>query len=234
MSKYVKNQSSNDPWLIDENGQTWTLGRNATISVDGMTAIQAGPGQDDNTIRLNGDVIAAGDGISGIYLQGEDTTLRIGKASHIEAYASVLSDSINGFIRNAGNIDGQSYGVLLDVPTELVNKSTISGDNAVAAASGSEIHNLKGGLIDGESNGIYIVDDEPTLIENHGTIRADERAVGISGGEASSGSILNQHWQDYRRRAVRRGQRLDRQPIGPDQRYCRRRQWRRHLYCRQA
>ena len=190
MSKYVKNQSSNDPWLIDESGQTWRLGKNATISVDNMTAILAGPGHDNNTIRLKGDVVATDAGGMGVYLQGEDATLRIGKTSHVEAYASIVSSSTNGSISNAGDIAGDAYGVLLDVPSELVNRGEISGRNAVAAASGSEIHNLKGGLIDGEDHGIYIVDDEPTLIENHGTIRADDTAVVISDGEASTGSTL--------------------------------------------
>lgn len=34
MPNYVKNQSSNDSWLIDESGEAWRLGTNATIAVD--------------------------------------------------------------------------------------------------------------------------------------------------------------------------------------------------------
>lgn len=39
MSKYVKNQDSSDPWMIDESNQTWTLTKNATIAVVGEAAI---------------------------------------------------------------------------------------------------------------------------------------------------------------------------------------------------
>lgn len=190
MTKYVKNQSTTDPWLIDESGQTWTLGKNATISVDGMTAIHVGAGHDGNTIRLNGDVSVNGAGVTGVYLQGEETTLKIGKASQIEAYAGIVSASTNGIVRNAGDIAGEAYGVLLDVPTEFVNRGEISGQHAVATANGSEIFNLKGGLIAGQDNGIYIVDDEATTIENHGTIRADDAAIRASGGASGSGSVL--------------------------------------------
>ena len=190
MSKYVKNESSTDPWLIDESGQTWTLGKNATITVEDQTAIDVGVAFDDSTIKLKGDLLVGGGSGIGVEMDGEETTLKIAKSSEVDANVGILSDSVNGFVKNAGNIAGGQYGAVLDTPTELVNSGKISGSVGIGTASGSEIHNLEGGLIDGDDYGIYVVDDEPTLIENHGKIRADGYAVVVSDGEASTGSVL--------------------------------------------
>lgn len=189
MSKYVKTESSTDTWQIDESGQTWTLGKNAMIEVTDQTAIDVGVAFDDNTIRLKGDIVAAGTG-TGVEMHGEDTVLRVARSSRIEANVGIIGNSTNGIVRNAGEIAGDAYGAVLDKPMELINRGEITGNIGIAAASGSEIHNLEGARIEGSSYGIYVVDDEVTLIENHGIIRSDDKAIVVAGGAADSGSTL--------------------------------------------
>ena len=84
-------------------------------------AIEVGVAFDDSTIKLKGDLLVGGGSGIGVEMDGEETTLKIAKSSEVDANVGILSGSVNGFVKNAGNIAGGQYGAVLDTPTELAS-----------------------------------------------------------------------------------------------------------------
>ena len=185
MSKYTKNHDSNASWIIDESDQVWTLGKNAIISVGNEAAIYVATGYDDNTIKLNGDLLAIGSESEGVRIEGEGNLLRIAKSSQTEANVGVYVGSAGAIIKNAGQIDGDAFGILSESGIGLENRGRIEGNTALLIDSDSAINNLKGGVIQGESLAMRIVGSASASIHNDGIIRSDDVAMSVSGADGS-------------------------------------------------
>lgn len=198
MSKYVKNQDSNAQWVIDESSQNWLLGKNATISVAGTAAIQIAPGNDDNLIKLKGDLVATGAGSEGMRMEGVENSIRISKSSRIEANDGVYNAGMGSDMINAGVIDGIAHGVHSESGMDIRNKGEISGEVAIMSAGPNYLENLKSGVIQGDEVAIRLAGDGGSTIVNHGTIRSDDVAI-TSGGTAgmqliNAGKIIGDVW----------------------------------------
>lgn len=180
MSKYVKNQSSTDPWIIDESGMNWKLGAQATIAVEAEPAIIVAVGNDGNTIRLKGDLDAGGTGSEGLHVEGDDTTVRIGKSSRIDGEDGIYNTGSGSVIQNAGTIDGGERGIGSDAALDIVNRGRISGDTAISVLGEASVTNLKGGVIDGGSVGIRISTFGSAEIVNEGRIVGDGLAIQVN------------------------------------------------------
>lgn len=189
MSKYIKNQSSTDPWIIDESSQTWLLGRKATISVTGEPAIVVPAGNDGNLIKLKGDLEASGAGSEGLHIEGDDTMVRIARSSRIEAEDGIYIASSGSVIKNAGVIDGGERGIGSDSTLDIVNSGRISGETAVSLLGDSTVTNAKGGVIDGGTVGIRISTFGGAEIVNDGRIISDGLAVLIN--SAGDSGLIN-------------------------------------------
>jgi Ca2+-binding RTX toxin-like protein len=144
------------------------------------------PGNVDNLIRLKGDIDATGAGSEGVRIEGDGTTLKVGKSSQVEANVGVRNDSQESIIRNAGDIEGGDYGIYSDTSAEIVNTGRIAGDTAILGTNGNFLANRETGVIEGGELGIRYVGLEMVHIVNEGVIRSDDVAMSISG----HGSVL--------------------------------------------
>lgn len=190
MSKYVKNKDSNDPWMIDESNQVWTLGNKATIAVTGEPAINIAAGNDGNLLKLRGDIDAKGAGSQGLFIEGDNTTVRIRASSLIEARDGIYNTSAGSFIENKGVIDAKTRGIASDSDIDIVNSGRISADSAIAVLGEATITNLKGGRIEGDAVGIRVSTFGSADIINHGKITAEDSAIVVN---SAGNSELNNY-----------------------------------------
>ena len=139
---------------------------------------------------------------AGLGNQGAGIALQIGDAP---------DDIVRGEVTNAGSIDGRGQGAAdsglagdgirifsgiegggVTFRGDIRNSGSISSESAVGPTAGvriadgvnfdGQIRNERGGLIEGENNGLYFGDAEHSAqVVNRGTIQSDSRAVNIDG-----------------------------------------------------
>lgn len=180
MSKYTKNQDLNMAWMIDESDRTWTLGENATISVNGEAAIDVLLGSSGNKLKLLGDISATGDGSRGVLVSGVDTKIIVGQDALIEADEGIHGTVSGMRIVNKGEIHGVIDGISSNFSANIKNFGEISADTAITAFGASRVVNHGSGIIHGNDYGVVMAFGTDAVLINKGEISGDARAVAMS------------------------------------------------------
>ncbi|MGV3553141.1 hypothetical protein [Rhizobium sp.] len=188
----------NDTWFINESDKTWTLTKNAKITVENGHGIYEA-GSSGNTINVFGDVKVTGMAY-GVYVNGSDSEVNVGKDSFINsnnASDGIHSGAAGAHIENRGRIesngaaaiggaiwsDVENYGLLkgYDGISHQGSGSQISNYGKIDAtnygitedAGGTKIENGKGGEIIGDVAAIYLMDSGTAEIINRGILRGE-------------------------------------------------------------
>lgn len=178
-------------WNIVGDEQTWTLAEGATIDVfknwpsspQHAAAIAVAAGNDGNLLVIEGDVENTSHGSIGLYVEADDTEIRIGGEAGIRASVGVSSWGTGTSIINQGDIDGGSSGISSATAIRVANSGTIDGTTAIEAAEGSVIKNLQQGEIWGGDVGVRFVSGANTLI-NRGLVTGFDVAITDGSGDA--------------------------------------------------
>jgi Ca2+-binding RTX toxin-like protein len=197
----TQNTNRNTTWMIDASNQTWTLTKDAKITVNNGHGIYEG-GQDGSTIKVLGDIEVKGMAY-GVYLNGSNSELNVGANSHIDAakgVSGIFSAAAGAHIVNRGLVEGDDYGVQGAIWSDVENYGTIrgffgiehdgsgsqiynygeidGGDYGISSdASGTLIENAKGAEISGDLNAILLNSNGTANIVNHGILRSDGAAI---------------------------------------------------------
>ena len=185
----TKTGNTNTTWMIDASNQTWTLAKNASITVTNMHGIYEA-GQNGNLIRVLGDIKASGMAY-GVYLNGTDSKVFVGADSEIKVKdaSGISSEAAGAEIENHGLIKGGTYGIEGQVWSNIENFGTIRGENGIDhGGMGSQIYNY--GKVDATQYGIH-EDAGGTHIENgkKGEIAGDVKAIFLEG--TGTADIIN-------------------------------------------
>lgn len=198
----IQNTNRNTTWMIDASNQTWTLTKDAKITVNNAGHGIDESGQSGNTIKVLGDIEVKGMAY-GVYLNGSDSELNIGRESHIDAgkgVSGVFSGAAGAHIVNRGLVEGDLYGIQGGIWSDVENYGTIRGrygiehdgsgsqiynygkvdatDYGISSdASGTYVENAKGAEISGDTGAIFLNDMGTAKIVNHGILRSDGAAI---------------------------------------------------------
>lgn len=213
----TQNSDLNTTWIINASNQTWTLTKNATITVNNQHGIDE-TGQSGSTIKLLGDIKASGMSY-GVYLNGSTSELIVGEDSQINArqgVSGIFTNAAGAQILNRGLVEGDSYGIQGNIWSDIENYGTIKGrygiehdgsasqiynygkvigeDYGIASdASGTYIENQKGAEISGDIRAIFLNDNGTAEILNRGILRGEDAAIESGGSEltvTNSGKIF--------------------------------------------
>lgn len=197
--------NSNTTWFINESNKTWTLTKNATITVDGNDGINEAGGS-GNTIKVLGDIKVSGMA-NGVHLNGSTSELIVGVDSHINAkpgVAGIYSAAAGAHIVNRGLVEGDSYGIQGAIWSDIENYGTIRGEYGIlqegsasqiynygkidasqygiaSDAGGTYVENGKDGEIIGDIEAIFLNDSGAAKIVNHGILRGGAAAIESAG-----------------------------------------------------
>jgi Ca2+-binding RTX toxin-like protein len=202
----VQNTNRDDTWVIDESNKTWTLTKNAKITIDegGHGIYEAG--QSGNTIKVLGDIKVSGMAY-GVYISGSSSELIVGEDSHINAkpgVSGIYSAAAGAHIVNRGLVEGDSYGIQGAIWSDIENYGTIRGEYGIlqegntsqiynygkidaseygiaSGASGTYVENGKDGEIIGDIEAIFLNDSGAAEIVNHGILRGGAAAIESAG-----------------------------------------------------
>ena len=203
----TQNTNRNTTWMIDASNQTWTLTKDAKITVNNGHGIYEG-GQDGSTIKVLGDIEVKGMAY-GVYLNGSNSELNVGAESHIDAakgVSGIFSAAAGAHIVNRGLVEGDNYGIQGAIWSDIENYGTIKGNYGIehdgsgsqiynygdidggdygisSDASGTFIENAKGSEISADVSAIVLIDSGMAEIVNHGILRSDDAAIESSASE---------------------------------------------------
>jgi Ca2+-binding RTX toxin-like protein len=198
----IQKTDRNTTWTIDASNQTWTLAKDAKITVDGAGHGIYEDGQDGNTIRVLGDIRVEGMAY-GVYVNGSNSELVVGEDSHInakQAVSGIFSGAAGAHIVNRGLVEGDLYGIQGAIWSDVENYGTIRGEIGIGQAgdgsqicnygridatqygiasnaAGTHIENLKGAVISGDLQAIFLDGSGMAEIINRGTIRGGAAAI---------------------------------------------------------
>lgn len=200
----TKTGNTTTTWAIDTDNQTWTLAKNATITVKNMHGIYES-GHNGSTIKVLGDITASGMAY-GVYMNGTDSKVFVGADSQIKVKDAngVTTEAAGAEIENHGLIKAGSYGIEGQVWSNVENFGTIRGEDGIhhsgqgsqiynygkidathygitELAGGNHIQNGKTGEIIGDVKAIYLAESGAAKIINHGILRGDT-AIETEGG----------------------------------------------------
>lgn len=185
----VQNTDRTTTWFIDQADQTWTLAKNATITVNGQDGIYESVSGSE--INVLGDITVEGLA-SGVRFQSPTSTVEIGKDSVIDAENGrfgIHAEGAGSDIINNGRILGGDAGIYGAIWSDIKNFGTISGDNAVLYdGEGSQIYNY--GKIDATDNGVTL-NAAGSLLMNAKNAEISGDAIGILAREMGDMSITN-------------------------------------------
>lgn len=179
----VQSTDRNTTWFITADNKTWTLAEGASIEPPSNNHGITENGHSGSLMRVLGDIHVRGVAV-GVYLNGSDSTVFVGKESVINARtaeAGIFSATAGGNIENHGRIDGGNFGIEGAIWGDVQNYGTVSGQTAISFDDPmSQIYNY--GLVDGASTGIDS-DASGTYIENSvdGEILGGENAIVLLG-----------------------------------------------------
>ena len=184
MPKTIKDDI-NTTWTINGDSKTWTLQEQASITVNGVAAIDVLDTSVGNTLKLMGDIIASSDGGIGVDVNGMNTKIMIGKQAEIDADKGIDASAAGLKVINKGEIDGLAYGIGNSGASNIKNFGDISGDSGITTLGTSRVVNGEHGTIQGDFAGVNMSAGSDSIVINHGLISGNEFAVRISnGGEA--------------------------------------------------
>ncbi|UVC10065.1 calcium-binding protein [Rhizobium sp. TH2] len=180
MAKKVISEDTNEQWQINGAEKTWTLEKQAAITVAGAPAIALSDQDFGNTLKLFGDVSSTGAGIHAIEVAAFGTTILIGEHSKIKGATGI--DSVGGDTKivNRGVIEATDFGIDTNINTNIRNFGHVSGNYAILGhGDDSRVVNGAGGTIEGATVGLYVASGEGADVINKGTISGQAYAVVI-------------------------------------------------------
>jgi hypothetical protein len=190
VAKHTINEDQTMPWNIDESGKTWTLAKDAKLSINMSTGVTENSLQHDNKIVINGDITVTDfikmNDYRAIALFGDDTQLTIGKDSKVTSDYGVTFSSEGGRMTNNGIIDTVNQGVTLsEAKVTLINSGLIDGNTAVQSfGDKARIVNSANGEIEGSIHAVSMIGVGSSRLENDGVLRGD--AAAFYGGEGKN------------------------------------------------
>lgn len=184
MAKKTISEDRDEQWLIQGDNDTWTLEKDATITVVDPYAIKVGAGSTGNTVRVLGDILKTGSDKAGIGVFGQDTKLIIGEFSKINAGEDGIylgADEVS--VINRGVIEGQVSGIVSEYSNQIRNSGEITGQQYGINSVGHDmdIVNNAGAYVSGATFGITLSDADNAKIVNNGTISGGDYAVLLDG-----------------------------------------------------
>lgn len=194
----TQNSNRHTTWTIDQDNETWTLAKNAKISIDNNGHGIYESGHDGSTIKVLGDIKVTGMAY-GISISGSNSEILVGKDSKVDASGAVSginTEAAGAHIENRGLVDGAMYGIQGQIWSNVENYGTIRGKDGIShdgagsqiynygkvdaseygvveMAGGNHIENAKGALISGDEKAIFLYDSGTADIVNKGTLRGD-------------------------------------------------------------
>lgn len=176
-------------WYLDESDKTWTLSRDATITVRNASGIS--DLADNSDIRVFGDIRASGMA-NAITIDSSTAELEIGKASHINAnrgVSGIYTGAAGADIVVRGLVEGGASGIRGALWSDISNYGTIRGQTGIDhGQGGSQIYNY--GKIDASSYGINQLAEGSYIFNGRkGEISGDDRAIFLQ--ESGRAEIVN-------------------------------------------
>lgn len=188
MPKTIKNDQF-ATWTIDGDSKTWTLQEQASITVNGVAAIDVLNTSVANRLKLLGDIVASGDGGQGVHVAGVNTKIMVGKQAEIDADEGIVATASGLRVINKGEIDGLHYGISNSASSTIKNLGDISADVGISTLGTSKVINGENGMIQGDFAGVIMTVGNGSELVNHGLISGNDFAVRMLTG--GSNSIVN-------------------------------------------
>lgn len=213
----VQKTNLNTTWNINADNETWTLAKNAKITVVDQYGIDEG-GFYGSDIRVLGDITATSDFLTAIHLTsnssvfvGDDARINVKNAlaaidstsnvdvvnrGHIEARDIAINGVGWGNIENYGTITATDNGIFFhDGGSQIYNYGNIKvgGAGIIVEAAGTYIQNAKGAEISGSDEAIRVDGSGESEVVNKGVISGGYHAISDQNGEMTvrnSGTII--------------------------------------------
>lgn len=171
-------------WEVNGDHSTWTLEKQASITVNNEPAINVLNTSVANTLKLLGDIIASGDEGQGVLVSGVNTKIVIGKQAEIHADQGIYATAAGLNVINRGEIDSTSTAISNSASSTIKNFGDISGDVGISTLGTSKVINGEDGMIQGDFAGVIMAVGSDSTLINHGLISGNDFAVRlINGGE---------------------------------------------------
>ena len=173
MAKHVIKADRNTQWVVDDDGDSWRLEKQATLNVDPGPAVMVAAGFDKNKLVLDGDIVAAGASASeatAIYNDGDRNTFVLHDKAEIQASQGMAGTGDHTTVINRGSIAASGVGIAQNQDFSLVNTNHISGSYGISVAQARLITNQRDGEIQGHLVGITLFGDGASEIVNKGQI----------------------------------------------------------------
>jgi Ca2+-binding RTX toxin-like protein len=173
MPKHVIKSDRNTQWVVNKDGHTWVLEKQATLEVNPGPAILIEDGFNRNSFFIDGDIFSGGlvpaEGI-GIRNDGDRNMFTLGNKGEIEALQGMTGTGDHATVVNHGKIVASGVAIAQNEDFTLVNTNRITGSYGVSVAQAKLITNGEDGYIGGHLTGITLFGDGASKIVNKGEI----------------------------------------------------------------
>lgn len=167
MPKHVIKSDRTTQWIVDQDGDTWIIEKQAKLDVSPGPSLLIGNGFDNNKLEIAGDIFASGPSATAILNNGDRTVMNFGAKATISGEQGIAGGGDGTRIVNHGAIETDDVGIAQNGNFTLVNSGEITSDIAVSVAQAKLIDNRNGGEING---GIWLFGDGESRIVNRGLI----------------------------------------------------------------
>ena len=178
MAKHVIKSDRNGQWVIDADGDTWILKKQATLDVGNDDAVLIQSGFDSNKLVIDGDIFADVTAHAAIHNDGDGNSFTFGSKAKVVGEQGIVGIGDDTTVVNAGRIVASGVGIAQNEGFSLTNGGKVKGDDyGVSVAQADLIVNKQGGEIGGEIAGILLFGHGHSKIVNHGTISGGNYAI---------------------------------------------------------
>ena len=122
MPKHVIKSDRNTQWVVDEDGHTWILEKQATLSVVPGSAVLIQAGFDNNKLLIDGDIGVDNAADAAIINNGNGNSFTFGQGAEIVGYQGISGIGDGTRVVNDGLISSINVGIAQDENFTLVNK----------------------------------------------------------------------------------------------------------------
>lgn len=183
MPKTIKNDRVST-WEIDGDNATWTLQKQASITVNNAPGIDVLATSVANRLEIYGDIIASGDDGQGVLVSGLNTRILVGKGGEISADEGIHATASGLNVVNRGDIDGFTSGISNSGSSVVKNYGDIGANTGISMLGTSKVVNGEHGTIQGDFSGVTMAAGSDSRIINHGLISGNDFAIRLlNGGE---------------------------------------------------
>ena len=178
MAKHVIKSDRNTQWMIDADGDTWVIEKQASITVTGADAVFVQMGSDDNRFVVDGDISADVTAHAAIRNNGDGNIFIFGRKARIEGEQALVGGGDDTTIVNAGLITSTNVSLAQNQGFNLTNKGEIGGETfGISVAQADLILNKKDAEIGGDVGGIRLFGDGRSRIVNEGVISGGDYSI---------------------------------------------------------